>query len=307
MQINQLRYFVALSDTAHFTQAAAQLGVTQPSLSQQIKALENSVGSQLVHRTRSRIELTEAGAALLPIARRILADIATAEREILALNDLQAGQVRLGATPSLCTGLLPPMLMAFRRDHPNIQLHIREGGSHDLRAKLSEGALDLALVIDSPLTDDHVLEAVPLLTEELVVVSALHQPRPVPRPRIHIRELRGRPLVMFREGYDLREATLKACRAEGFEPTLAIEGGEMDAVLEFVGAGAGIAVVPTTVVRDRLHRTPIALPGMSRTVSLAHRRGITPTRAAQALHDTITRFLGETAEAGLLPAGVRPI
>lgn len=307
MQLQQLQYFVAVVDTRHFTRAAAQAGVTQPSLSQQIRALEHGLGAQLFHRTRGNIELTDAGETLLPIARRILADAETAQREIRALSELRAGRVRLGATPSLCTGLLPRMLATFRSEHPGIQLIVHEGGSRDLQTELSEGALDLALVIDSRLTNDAVLQTTPLFVEELVVVSPLGAPGPVRRSHIRIRELQGRQLVMFRPGYDLRESTIAACRAAGFEPTLAIEGGEMDAVLEFVNAGMGLAVVPATVVRGRFEVTPIAAPGLTRTVYLAQRRGLAPTRAAHALQSEIIRYLREAATAGQLLPGVRTI
>jgi DNA-binding transcriptional LysR family regulator len=122
---------------------------------------------------------------------------------------------------------------------------------------------------------------------------------------MRIQELDGIPLVMFRRGYDLREFTVAACREAGFEPTFAIEGGEMDAVLGFVEAGLGIAVVPSTVVGDRLRITPFAAPGLSRTVGLAHRRDADPPRAAKALQDSIVEYLTEAASAGTLPAGTR--
>lgn len=307
MQLQQLEYFVAVADTRHFTRAAEQVGVAQPSLSQQIRALERDLDTRLFHRTRGRVGLTDSGEALLPVARRMLADAETARREIRALDELQAGRVRLGATPSLCTGLLPQILVSFRRDHPGIELVVHEGGSRDLQTQLSEGALDLALVIDARLSQDHVLEAVPLFVEELVVVSPLDAPRPVRRSHISVRELQGRPLVMFRPGYDLRESTLAACHAAGFEPTFAVEGGEMDAVLEFVHAGMGIAVVPSTVVHDRFHRTPIAAPGLTRTVQLAHRRGMDPPRASRALRESIIAYLVNAAAASQLPPGIRTL
>lgn len=305
VQLQQLEYFVAVADARHFTHAAAQVGVTQPSLSQQIRALEHDLGTRLFHRARGHIALTDAGEALLPIARRMLADADTARREIRALDELHAGRVRLGASPSLCTGLLPQILVAFRREHPGIELLVHEGGSRDLQTLLSEGALDLALVIDARLSNDHVLQAVPLFVEELVVISALDAPPPIPRAQITVPELQGCPLVMFRSGYDLRESTLAACHAAGFEPTFAIEGGEMDAVLEFVRAGMGVAVVPSTVVRDRFRRTPIAAPGLTRTVQLAHRRGVAPPRAAQALRHNIVDFLEQASAANELPPGIR--
>ncbi|HEX4703316.1 MAG TPA: LysR substrate-binding domain-containing protein [Pseudonocardiaceae bacterium] len=305
MQFQQLAYFVTVAETRHFTRAADRMRVAQPSLSQQVRALERDVGATLFRRIRGNVTLTEAGETLLPIARRILAETETAYRAVRELDELGRGRVRLGATPSLCTGLLPTMLATFRREYPGIELAIRESGSRDLQAELSEGTLDLAIIIDSRLRDDPRLSTVPLLAEELVVISA--RDTPAAGARMPIRALRGRPLVMFRRGYDLRDATLAACRAEGFEPTFAIEGGEMDAVLEFVRAGIGLAVVPSTVVGDRFHTTRFAAPGLTRTIQLAYRRDVEPTRAVRALRDAIMRSLTEAARTGRLPFGTKAL
>jgi DNA-binding transcriptional LysR family regulator len=291
MQLHQLAYFVAVADEGSFTRAAERVHVAQPSLSQQIKALETDLGAQLLHRARGRVGLTAAGETLLPAARRMLADAETARREIRELAALGRGRVRLGATPSLCTGLLPAVLADYRRSHPGVDLVVHESGSRDLERALVEGSLDLALVIDASLGDDPQLATVPLLTEDLVVISRLGDPGPARRSRMSVAELENVPLVMFRPGYDLRETTLAACRAAGFEPTFAIEGGEMDAVLEFVQAGLGVAVVPSTVVRGRFTVTAISTPGLHRTVLLARRRGLEPPRAAQVLIERLTEYL----------------
>ena len=121
MQLQQLQYFVAVAETRHFTRAAEVVHVAQPSLSQQIKALERELGADLFLRARGNIALTDAGEALLPLARRILADADTARHEVLELVQLRRGRVRLGATPSLCTGLLPDVLRAFHDRYPGIR------------------------------------------------------------------------------------------------------------------------------------------------------------------------------------------
>lgn len=284
MQFQQLLYFVAVAETRHFTRAAERVHVSQPSLSQQIKALEQELGAELFSRARGNIALTDAGEALLPLARRILADTDTARHEVQELVQLRRGRVRLGATPSLCTGLLPDVLRAFHDLHPGIRLLIEEGGSHDLVRELARGALDLALVVLPLPTPSPALTTVELLTEDLVVVSAASAP--APRRPVRIADLREQPLVMFRHGYDLRELTVAACRAEGFEPSFTVEGGEMDAVLGFVRAGLGLAVVPTMVAaragRD-LRVTALARPGLRRTIALAHRSDVAPPRAAREL------------------------
>jgi DNA-binding transcriptional LysR family regulator len=288
VQLQQLAYFVAVADTRHFTRAADRMGVAQPSLSQQVRALERELGAPLFHRTRGNVALTDAGETLLPVARRMLADADAARRQIREVLKLGRGRVRLGATPSLCTGLLPSALAAFRRDHPGIELLLHEDGSRDLQRKLAEGALDFALVVDARLGEDPRLATVPLFTEQLVVVSARSAPNPFGhRDQVTVADLEGRPLVMFRLGYDLRETTEAACLAEGFAPTFAIEGGEMDAVLELVHAGLGLAVVPRTVAGDRFRVTPFVRPGLRRTILLAGRRDLELPHAARALADQL--------------------
>ncbi|WP_175411442.1 LysR family transcriptional regulator [Streptomyces sp. TRM64462] len=292
MQFQQLVYFVAVADTRHFTRAAERVHVSQPSLSQQIRALEKELGAELFSRARGNIALTDAGEALLPLARRILADADTARQEVQELAQLRRGRVRLGATPSLCTGLLPDVLRTFHGLYPGIRLLIEEGGSHDLVRELARGALDLALVVLPLPTPSPALTTVELLQEDLVVVSSAADPA-VPRRPVRIADLAGRPMVMFRHGYDLRELTVAACRAEGFEPSFTVEGGEMDAVLGFVRAGLGLAVVPSMVAaragRD-LRVTALAPPGLRRTIALAHRSDVAPPRAARELQRVLVRM-----------------
>ncbi|HVX47645.1 MAG TPA: LysR substrate-binding domain-containing protein [Mycobacteriales bacterium] len=287
MQLHQLAYFVAVAETRNFTRAAEQVNVSQPTLSQQIGVLERSLGARLFTRMPGRVEITAAGNELMPIARRMLADADNAHRAMRELTDLRRGHVRLGATPSLCTGLVAPMLSAYHRAHPGVAIRIAEGGSRDLQALVADGALDLALIIDSRARDDERLVTEPLFVEELVVISSRDRPPPTRRSRMRVVELRSKELVMFREGYDLRETTLAACRAAGFEPEFAVEGGEMDAVLGFVAAGIGVAVVPTTVAGEQYRVTRLAAPGLSRTVQLARRRGVELSRAVDALQRTI--------------------
>jgi DNA-binding transcriptional LysR family regulator len=300
MQLQQLAYFLAVADTRHFTRAADAVHVAQPSLSKQIRALEHELGAALFSRARGNITLTAAGEALLPLARRILADVGTARQEVQELAQLRRGRVRLGATPSLCTGLLPDVLRAYHRRYPGIQLVVEESGSRDLVRDLAGGELDLALIILPLQAGDPALDTTPLLREDLVVVSA--RSTPVGADRMRVADLAGHPLVMFRRGYDLREFTVHACRQAGFEPTFAIEGGEMDAVLGFVAAGLGLAVVPSMVVGDRFRTTPFAPPGLSRTIGLAHRKDVEPPRAARALRTVLLDYL-DAAAAGTLPPG----
>lgn len=293
LTLQQLRYFLAVAETRHFTRAAELTGVAQPSLSKQIHSLEAELGTPLFSRVRGNVAPTAAGEALLPIARRILADVDAARLEVAELVGLKRGRVRVGATPSLCVSVFADVLRRYHDLYPGIRLLVEEGGSRDLSKKLVRGELDLALIIVPPEGTDPALTSRTVLREDLMVASAASGPPPVNRPTIRLIDLRDRPMVMFRQGYDLRETTLQACRAVGYEPKLAVEGGEMDAVLRFVEAGLGVAIVPSMVLAGRpgLRGTPIAPPGLKRSVALAHRTDVPPTNAARAFSEVLVEYL----------------
>ncbi|MEH1166177.1 LysR family transcriptional regulator [Micromonospora sp. CPCC 205539] len=308
MQLHQLRYFVAVAEVRHFTQAADIVGITQPSLSKQIHALETDLGAPLFERIRGNIALTAAGEVLLPLATRILADVETATREVQELVGLRRGRVRLGATPSLATSLAPPVLRRFRDAHPTVDLQVEEGGSQDLVRNLLRGDLDLALIIMPAQGADPGLRVDPILRESLVVASVGEVPTASPTGELRITDLRNQPMVMFREGYDLRDATIQACREAGFEPTFAVDGGEMDAVLSFVEAGLGIALVPGIVLARRpgVRITPLAPPGVRRTIAVARRRDVVPTHAGRELRRILLDYVQSAIDSDDLPPGVDP-
>ncbi|GAA2644226.1 LysR substrate-binding domain-containing protein [Dactylosporangium fulvum] len=289
-----------MAELRHFTRAAELLGVSQPTLSKQIHTLEAALGAPLFDRSRGTVVLTTAGETLLPLARRVVADADTARDAVQEVVGLRRGRVRLGATPSLCTSLVPVVLREFHARHPQIDLHVDEGGSQDLVADLVTHALDLALIVEPARGTDPALETVPLLRESLVVASVA----PLP-DRLALADLRDTPLVMFRTGYDLRDTTLEACRRAGFTPTYAVEGGEMDAVLAFVEAGLGVALVPSMALVNRplLRTTPLVDQDVHRTIALAQRRGSVLPHAAQAMRTTLLDHVARSP----LPFGVQTL
>lgn len=306
MNLEQLRGFVAVADIGHFTRAAEILHVAQPSLSRQIAALEQEVGGELFHRARGNITLTAAGETLLPRARRMLADAEAIRVEMGELAGLQRGRVRLGATPTLCVSLVAEAMSAFHRVHPGIGLQLTEAGSRLLIERLTAGELDMALITSSERmpTGEPALVRTPLLTEELVVVSG-ESSSPIAESAIDLARLAELPLIAFAESYDLRATTDAAFVGAGLAPTAVVEGAEMDAVLRFVERGLGVAVVPATVLLDRPNLRSVRLvdPQVTRTISLAHRSDVKPTRAAAAMREVIVSTA--TALAGASPETLR--
>jgi DNA-binding transcriptional LysR family regulator len=290
VQLQQLRYVVCVAEERRFTRAAARLHVAQPSVSSAVAALEHELGAPLFHRDRSEVTLTGAGEAFLPWARQVLADCeagATAVRDLLGLR---RGRLLLGATPSLTTNLLPPLLAQFHADHPGIELTLHQAGSQDLVERLEAGEMDVAVVIlpvDRPL-----VESSPLLEEQLVLAVDPTHPL-ASRRTIRVAELEQVPLVMFKDGYDLRDATIEACRRAGFMPILAMQGLEMDGALALVAAGVAAAVVPESVVRSdrRLRAVRFRGGSLRRTIGLASRRDRPYSPAARAFVTALVEYL----------------
>ncbi|MDQ3809635.1 MAG: LysR family transcriptional regulator, partial [Chloroflexota bacterium] len=146
MEVHQLAYFESVSRHLHFTRAAEELHVAQPSVSQQIRKLEHELGTPLFHRMKRHVALTEAGALFLRHARAILQQMEEARVEVQELSGLRKGRLAVGAPPSVGTHLFPRALAAFSRQHPGIALTFREGGSRTLLQLLEDGELDLAVV-----------------------------------------------------------------------------------------------------------------------------------------------------------------
>jgi DNA-binding transcriptional LysR family regulator len=297
--LQQLAYFVALAEVRSFTGAADSLRVAQPTLSRQFKALEDELGAPLVQRTRGAVTLTPAGEAVLPLARRMLADMESVRVAVAELVGLQRGRVRVGATPSLCIGVLADVLRVFHERFPAIHLELVENGSHLLTRSLLRNEIDIAVLTVPAEGLDSGLQLTPLLRERLSVASPSSGKAPSARGAMTVKELARRPLVVPRRGYDLREVTLQAYADAGVTPRFAVEGGEMDAVLRLVEAGTGVAVVPDLVFagRPRLRRTALN-PPLYRTVALARRADLTQSQAVQAFCDTLMEFLGELSAAG---------
>lgn len=310
MKLEHLRAFETVARLAHFTRAADELFLTQPSLSRQIQALEGDLGATLFQRDRTGVAITAAGEALLPIARRMLADAESARRAMDELAGLRRGRVRLGATPTLCVSVVAEVVAQFHREHPGIDLQITEAGSHTLVDALGEGALDLALTITRPnVRDDGAVERVALFREELMVASAADptlSPFGAAPTRLSLAELAALPQVAFNRSYDLRLATDAAFEAAGLSPTIAVEGAEMDAVLRFVARGIGVAVVPATVLlhRPELRGSELTAPAMTRTVNLSRRAGVEPPAAVAAIEKTVFDVVARLADDGDLGARI---
>lgn len=291
MNLEQLQAFLAVADTGHFTKAAAQLHVAQPTLSRQISSLEEELGSEFFNRARGNITLTAAGEMLLPIASRMLADAEHIRFQMQEMAGLRRGRVRLGAPPSMCVSVVAELIGPYHQKYPGVDMHLTESGSHHLLNELVGGTLDLALIVASehdPASAESLAHS-PLLVEELMIVSGDPGLFSGYGEELALKDLAELPQIVFSESYDLRAATMEAYRQQQLAPNVVLEGAEMDAVLRLVERGLGVAVVPATVLLDRpeLHARRLVEPSLTRTIAIAHRRDVRLSRAAAAMQQMV--------------------
>ncbi|HTE17783.1 MAG TPA: LysR substrate-binding domain-containing protein, partial [Armatimonadota bacterium] len=242
MELFQLRYFIAAARLLHFSRAAEELYVSQPSLSLQIGKLEAELGTPLFHRQGRRVTLTDAGAALLPQAERIVEAEAEARRVVQQVAGLERGRLSLCALPALDQHLLPPWLARFRREHPGIEIRVREQRPARAVAQAVLAAqADLGFV-HLPCESEG-LAVRPLLEDPLaLVVPDGH--RWAGRASVALGEAAAEEFVWVHEAQDPDHPLYSACLKAGFTPRIVCESGSAQGVLALVAAGLGVALLP---------------------------------------------------------------
>jgi DNA-binding transcriptional LysR family regulator len=270
-----MQYFVAVAEELNFTRAAARLHMAQPPLSQQIGLLEAEIGVQLFDRSRRAIRLTAAGAALLPEARRLLADLDRTLRSVRRVAEGAVGRLAVGFVPSAANGCLPAALRAHRAAHPGVELVLRELGPDALLRGLHDHSLDVALLY-LPVPDPDVV-TVAVATEELLLAVPAGHPAAA-SDAVALADLGAEPFVLP-EQHDLPglHAEVTALFADaGVAPRIAQQGvWLMQTVLGLVAGGIGLAVVPSSVAtlqRDGVALRPLHGPARVVTLAAVHRR-----------------------------------
>ncbi|NJC73055.1 LysR family transcriptional regulator [Planosporangium thailandense] len=270
MQYRRLKYFVAVAEELSFTRAAERLHMAQPPLSHQIGLLENELGVALFDRSRRAIRLTDAGQALLPEARRLLADLDQTVRMVRRVGDGARGVLSIGFVPSAANGDLPHLIRSFRADHPGVELVLREMGPDALVRALHDRQLDVALLY-LPVSDPE-LTSYRLSTERLLLALPTDHPAVNTGP-VDLRDVRHEPFVMP-EQHDvpgLHARITELFTEAGIAPEVAQQGVWLiQTVLGLVAAGIGLAIVPESVATlNRSGVTLRPLRGTPRTVELA--------------------------------------
>ncbi|MFI9327113.1 LysR family transcriptional regulator [Kitasatospora sp. NPDC052868] len=263
--LRQLEYLVTVVDTGSFTRAAELLHVTQPALSHQVRALERSVGGALLERLPRAVRLTPMGRAVLPHARAALADAERLRTAARLAAGLDCGELELATVYSVSLGILPPVLRAWRREHPQVRIRLREYAHNDeLRAAMAAGQADVAVGTPPPDWEGPIRE---LGVEEFVLALPAKdagdaggaEGEEVDRRTVPLAELADRPWVHYAPGNGLAELVDGICAEAGFRPRAAVRTEQTAAAPLLAAAGLGPALVPANIVPpgfDGLVRRP---------------------------------------------------
>jgi LysR family hydrogen peroxide-inducible transcriptional activator len=267
MEIHQLRYFCAVAKTGGFTRAAQQEHLAQPSLSQQIRKLEDELGTRLFDRLGKSVRLTSFGEALLPRAQAILRQVTDAKQEIEEMAGVERGKLVVGSIPTIAPYFLPACLATFAKKFPQIRVNVVEELTSELLDHVHDGTIDLAFLA-LPVQGSHFV-CQELLREKLYLVVP-HSHRLASHPTAHLKQIKEDSFLLLKDGHCFRENTLSACGRAKLEPNVVFESGQFATILAMVAAGAGVSVVPEMAAQPRkgCHFIPIDDDGAFRRVGI---------------------------------------
>ena len=244
MDLRQMEYVLALADEQHFTRAAAVCGVTQSGLSASIRALEGELGTELFHRTTRRVDLTDAGLALLPYARELLSQASAGRDAVVRVTRALSGELRVGAEQCLGPIDVPALLERFHRRYPAVTIRFTQAGSLEQLDRLRAGELDVAFVA----TTDHLggLDRIEIGRRPIVALCPPGH-RLAGLTRVSWPDLDGADFVDLHESWAIRQVNDSLARTHGVHRRVSCTVNDVHTLIDLVKRGLGLALVPQNI------------------------------------------------------------
>lgn len=290
MNLQELRYLVAIAQHRHFGRAAEACNVSQPTLSSQIRKLEGELGVTLLERTNKRVDMTPAGSQILTHAQRALAEAAQIEAVARAARDPLVGALKLGVIPTLAPYLMPLILRPLKQAYPGLTIELWEDQTRSLLEGLRNHRLDAALLATGP--DTPGITEIALFDEPLLAALPPDHPQAA-RKKVDQEHIADELLVLA-EGHCLSDQALAICGPRGSTAINALQTGMQAATLEtlvnLVAAGYGATLIPALAAPSLVQRGIVLRPlagRSSRTIRLASRPGFPRAQALRALERVI--------------------
>jgi len=249
MNLHHLRLFAAVVEQGGFTNAARALRLSQPAISKSLNELERQLHVSLIERGARGVKLTEAGRSLYDRARELFGVERVAERELRELRGLKRGTLRVAASTTIATYMLPPVLGRFRMRHPSVRIRVTSANTRSVLRRLLESRTDVALV-EGPISDDAV-DVIPWREDELVVIAHPEHPLAV-QSEVGVDHLKRETVLVREPGSGTREVAERALARHGVRLTRTMRLGGTEAIKQGVAAGLGVAIVSRAAAADQI-------------------------------------------------------
>ena len=283
MLLRHIRYFLAVAEQGNFTRAAEALHVSQPTLSQQIKQLEETLGTLLFDRSGRAVRLTDAGVAWMRYAQLALQDLDAGARAIHDVATLERGNLRLAMTPTFTAYLVGPVIDAFYRRYPGVTLSIHEMTQDRIEALLAEDRLDLGIAFGQAQLAD--IEAEDLFRESLNMVVGSNHPLAQRLEPLTAQAFEQQPLALLSEDFATRQFIDDYCRQQGIRPRVVVEANAIGAIIEMLRRGSLATVLPAAITQanPQLRVVPLVAAMPARRAVLLQRKDAYRSAASRAL------------------------
>lgn len=249
MELRHLRYFNAVAHHLSFSEAAKQLNISQPPLSNQIKQLEEELGVSLFKRTSREVKLTDAGVYFLEATKRLLHTLAQDVQTARKIDRGEIGTLRLGFGGSVVFDLLPEIIKHVHQQYPDLQLNVQQLTTSEQVKSLLNGSIDVGIIV--PPVNNEKIKTLPIRKEVFVACIPKHHPMARSKHPVDIKVFANDPIIMTPKdaGRSYYNSVLELCLEGGFTPQISQTAQEQQTLVSFVAAGLGIAFVPASTKR----------------------------------------------------------
>ncbi|MCM2678335.1 DNA-binding transcriptional regulator OxyR [Echinimonas agarilytica] len=290
MNLRDLEYLSALYDERHFRKAAERCFVSQPTLSGQIRKLEDELNITLIERDTRNVMFTSAGESIVNRARRVLDEVKSLKDTAQSFRDPMSGDLRVGLIPTVAPYLLPKMMPALFSECPNIKWQLEEQQTNVLLNQLKEGQIDALILAWLPEMEG--LGHISLYDEPLYLASASGHEL-MSRDCVELDELDGQMVLMLEDGHCLRDQAMGYCFSAGAKEDGTFRATSLETLRHMVATGRGVTLMPylaieqNTQASDMLSYRPFSDPQPAREIALVYRRGTSRIRTLQAIANVI--------------------
>jgi len=293
MLLRHLRYLLAVAEHHNFTRAAEALHVSQPTLSLQIKQLEELLQVELLDRSGRTVRPTDVGKVYLQYARNALSELEAGRRAIHDVQNLSRGSLRIAITPTFTTYLIGPLMERFSTSYPGILLNIQEMSQNEMELVLAEDGLDLGIAFSK--VDSPEIDCQPLFAEKLTVMVGITHPRANQVGTMSLTDLQAESLALLTGDFITRQLINSFFRAQGIAPHISIEANSIGAIVEIIRRGNLVTILPHLIAHEHERLCPILLdpPLPYRTAALLRRKGAYETAAAHAFSEVVQSTIAD--------------